>query len=1024
MTNITEYLIKLQKLTTQNLEILQALNDSFFSKQTHLNVNIGDSNYALPSFIALENKINNLQANFENLINAPATGEAYFNFDGNSRAIEVRSFTHTPNSLKLENVTNFSTLQNDIFKDFLTPVPYFKVDLKNIPSDITNINVKKIIPKNEELINRFQEFLGENSSYQYNYSELYKILVAYTEDVDYVEYDSMKKMPIRKNIGNGIYVIESIVDDYIDENLDEYITIKLRNDLTDERATNNLTYKLFDETISKQFVIGDQLITYNDTAKLEIVEIMKNSNTIKVKVLYGEYLNLLENNNKEETELDVINDMSKLRFYADVNFDDYKYINIPLEEDQYVFICVAPVNDRLNIQSSWGTGVILNTYKLTKDDDDTVNFRDYYEANVRNVGDILFEITASFTSPITSLTKAEFDSIKTQPVINTGDLTVIQINKHLNNSVAAQNIRTLYSQKKRYNTELTEIQTSIDNINNQLASISFDDTTGMRSVYTAQLSEYNTKKNELTTAITKIINEISIAANESEIPIENAKYHIRGFFDYETYSNSIEAAKNHIIGIDVQYRYKNLDTPQGSAQTISNRFLFSDWNIMQSYNSEKYPIFDSNYKYVLPGNNDNLNEPSFNQIDIPITQGETVDIKLRVIYDYGYPFIKTTSEWSEVVNIEFPKEYLKDVQILDIIEENNNDIETNRFTNIINEQGVPEHIGDKITDQDITYFHRPENIASGFYTDERRIIPLKDKLSDMDAVITALQDEILGTTADSLSVTLNVGESNNILYPFQTNNISVESYSTFTGSSDGTIANGAYEYNTETGIVSTVLNLIITNTSQHTVKLYSIFPGGRDISIIDLVNSKYIKEDYAKKESETKLGIWMLTNNKSEPWKLQTANQFITFRMNNPFDGQEYYNKQSTTDLTLDTLPSNKEAYESIDATLKDKYGTIIYPALRDDFSLCMNNDTTNTYRLVNPGEEIIIPLIMDYKLSSDNDNISKIISFDIRTSLYNDLTNYTFKVTAKMNNSTQDKLISTTKKYINGTKYNTIVTK
>lgn len=1030
--NITDYLIKLQKLTNQNLEILQALNDAFFSKQTHLNVNIGDSNYALPSFISLENKINNLQANFENLVNAPATGEAYFNFDGNSRAIEVRSFTHTPNSIKIDNVSKFSISQNDIFKDFLTPVPYFKVDLKNIPNDITNINIKKIIPKNSELINRFKEFLGENSSYQYNYSDLYKILISYKEDVDYIEYDSVKKMPIRKNIGSGTYVIESIISDIIDENLDEYITIKFRNDLTDPLATNNLTYKLFDETISKQLVVGDQLITYNNTAKLEIVEILKNTNTVKVKVLYGEYLNLLED--KTEKELSSINDMAKLRFFADVDFDEYKYINIPLEEDQYVFICAAPLNDRLNIQSSWGTGVILNTYKLLKSDDDTVNFYEYYENNVKNIGDTLFEVTASFTSPVSSLTKSEFDLLKMPPTLSTDDLIVTQINKHLNNSTTVQNIRTLYSQKKRYNTELTEIQTSIDNINDKLSSISFDDTTNMRSVYTAQLSEYNTKKNELVTSITKIIDEISLAANDSEIPIENAKYHIRGFFDYDNYiqqnfitdeSDQSAIAKNHIIGIEVQYRYKNLDNPQGNSQSITDKFLYSEWNIMDSFISQKYPIYDNNYKFVLPENNDNLNEPSFNQIDIPITQGETVDIKIRVIYDYGYPFAKTTSDWSEVINIEFPKEYLKDVQILDIIEENNNDIETNRFKNILEEQGIPDHIGDKIEDQDLTYFHKPENIASGFYTNERRIIPLKDKLADMDSLLTTLQDEILGSSSEALSLSLNIGDNNNILYPYQTNNIIVESYSTFTNSQDdATISNGAYDYNSTSGIVSVVLNLVISNTSQHTVKLYSLFPGNRDNSIYKLKNTKYKKEDYTEYSDEEELGVWMQVNSEAPKWKLQTANQYITFRINDPYNGEKYYKKYADENLTDPELPSNESKYNSLETDLKDKFGSIIYPFLREEFSLCMNNDTTNTYKLLAVGEEIVVPLIMEYKLSDDNDNISKTISFDLRTSLYSDPINYTFKVTAKMNNSTQDKLISANKKSINGVKYNTIVTK
>lgn len=1009
--NITDYFIKLQKLTVQNLEILQALNDSFFSKQTHLTVKIGDNNYAMPSFLALENKVNNLQANFENLVNAPQTGEAYFNFDGNSRVIELRGFTHTPNSLKLSPITKFSVNQNDIFKDFLTPVPHFRVDLKSLPNDITTVNVKKIIPKNKDLVERFQTLLDGAPSVEYNFSELYKIISLYKEDIDYIDYESVKTLPIRKNIGAGTYVIESILSDEIDENLDEYITIKLRSDIKDIRVTNDLSYKLFDETISKQFVVGDVLITYDDSSKLQIVEVLKNTNTIKVKVLYGEYLNLVEDKT-EVDNLDNISDMAKLKFFADVNCDEYKYIDIPLEEDQLVFVAVAPLNSRMNIQSSWGTGLILDTDLLTYDQDESIGFKQYYDENVKNIGDLLFEITSTFTSPITALSEDEFNTILTAPVINVDNLQVVQINSHLNNSDTVESIRKLYSQKKRYKTELNEVQTSIDNINTKLASISFDDTTGVRSLYTAQLSEYNTKKNELVASIDKITNEIAISANDSEIPIENAKYHIRGFFDYLDYEKQLNI-DSHVIGIEVQYRYKNQNTPTGRAQTISDKFLFSDWNIMESFISKKYPEYDSKFIYVTPPNNDKMNEPSFNQIDIPITQGETVDIKLRVIYDYGYPFIKTTSNWSEIVNIAFPSEFLKDVQILDIISENNDDVETNRFTNIINELGVPNHINDKIIDQDITYFHRPESIASGFYTDERRIIPLKDKLSEMDSKITSISDEILGSSAETLSVSINNGDASNSLYPYQVNNILVEAYSSFTKQTEeGEVADGNYILD-KTGLLTTVLNLTITNTSSHTVKLFSLFPGGRDNNIFDLKFVKFNKEDYVKSKTE---GVWL---NLNDEWKPQTANQYITFRLNDPYNGQPYYKKFEEEDnLAGDMLPTESD---KLDLSGDDAKGSVMYPYIKEEFFLCMDSDVTNSYKVLNPQENIIIPIVFKYRLDDSTNVVSKTMSFDLRTSLYSDPINYTFKVTAKMNNSTQDKLISTSRRL---SKYNTTVSK
>ena len=96
----------------------------------------------------------------------------------------------------------------------------------------------------------------------------------------------------------------------------------------------------------------------------------------------------------------------------------------------------------------------------------------------------------------------------------------------------------MYSQKNEYKAKLDEIQTQINDINTNLASISFDDTTGTRAVYTSQLSNLASQRNEINTAINKILNEIAKAANDSEVPIENAKYRVRGFFDYKEFLKS------------------------------------------------------------------------------------------------------------------------------------------------------------------------------------------------------------------------------------------------------------------------------------------------------------------------------------------------------------------------------------------------------------------------------------------------------------------------------------------------------
>lgn len=1011
-SNTADYLTQIETLTKTNLQILKALNDSFFTKKDHLFAEVNDTTYVIPSFISLENKINMLQENFENLIKAPETSEAYFNFDGNTRSIEVRKYNYTPDSIVMPTVESYSVDNNDIFKDFMTPVPYINLELPSIPNDIIDINVKKIVPKSDSLKELFSNLLSYTTkdeegndiknyhiSSNASYANVYKLLLNYKEDVDFVEYDTIYKLPVRKNIGNATYVIESVVSDIIDDDLNEIITLKLRKDLKDNKYTNKLTYKLFDETIEKPLQVGDELVNYDGTGKVIITEVKPITNTIVVKVVNGEYLNFLGTDSYDTDSDKDIHDLSKIRFYSPVDYTSDKYIKIPLEEDKYVFIAAAPLNARMNVQASWGTGLVINTYSLTNSN--YGSFKTHYDKNVKNIGDVLFEMTSMITSPITKLSKDEFNTlISYKPAISEKSLSVMQINKHLNNSETVKNIRDAYNQKKLAEKELTEIQDSIADINSKLSTISFEDTTGIRLVYSSQLSQLNEKKNAILTTITNAIDSISTNVNSSEIPIENAKYRIRGFIKPEV---------NDVIQILVQYRYKNLSTALGNAVSISadnnKTYIYSDWNVLQTTKKNKLVSQNENgeYVYAYEQDNENINEPSYNQIDIPISQGETVDIRVKYLYAHGQPFSSVTTDWSNIINISFPSEFTKEVPILTIIEENNNDIETNRFNNILNDYGVSGHINDRITDQNVTYFHGPDNIASGFYTEERRIIPLKDKLQSIHNDISELKSTILGSE-DNYAVNVILGNANTTLYHDRENIITLDSYKDITtNNTSGIVNNGAYVLN-DGGVVSTIINLSISNTSNSTLKLYSLFPGNRNISINKTNSTVVNKEDYS---SGSNGGVYYKyksdENDKNvvDKTNLQGQNQFIMFRINDVWTHESYYDSNSIAST------HNKQSIiglPKIDTNTTNAQMTL-YPFVSTKYGLCIDSDDIRTYLSVNPGEEVIIPIYCEYMLKNPNTSIQKTISFDIRTNLYSKPTNYTFTVVAKNTASIQDRL-------------------
>jgi uncharacterized protein YxjI len=1075
---LNEYLVEIQELTKKNFEILKALNNSFYTKSEHLRVNIDNSDYVIPSFISLENKINTLEDNFYNLVNAPKTGEAVFDFDGNTQSIEVKGFTNAPkkafDGVDLNNLTqnmkSFEYKKNEIFKDFLTPTPYVKIDLSQIPNDIQQVNVKKLIIKNEQLLTLLKQEskwqtadantgTSESICKHIEYSNVLKKLYAFEDGIDYTVYDKIYTMPIRYEIGNGKYSIKEIKRNWTDDNFNEHYELKL----------DHLTYKVADETIEKNIFEGDYLITNNDKVKLLIEKIYSSSNTVDVKVENGGFADLCT-----ENEGNV--DLSTLKFYAIGNIEQSKYLNIPLEEDRYVLIFLAPIQRNSLIQSPWGSGLFFDVYALQEKGSNTT-FKDFYETMVTNIGDKLFGLVSMSTEDFVNVGETEFYKLtKSKPYINTDNIKVTLINKHMSNSETVSEIYNLYKQKEDYKLELNSVQKQIDEINSLLSSLSFEDTTTSRTIYTDQLSDLNNKKKDLTTSIADCIQRITIASTDTDTPVENPKYHIRGFFDYEKYLKDNGIDNHKVIKIDVQYRYKNANRVTGNAETIGeingNPAIFSDWNIMQSFTSERFPIFDySKYKYEFDGDTSSKNVPSFNQLDIPISQGETVDVRLRVVYAIGFPFIKTTSEWSDIVNIEFPVELRKNVTVLDIIKENNADTTKEAFRGYLEKYGVIEHVSDNLVDQNVTYFHQPEHIASGFYTEERRVIPLRDKLQTLTNEMTSLKDEVFGTSSENFIITLSDGESEVEINPHANNTFILKDYTssdkiTYMYDDDMNVSTGDVVHNGYNPKVETTLTLKIQNNSKtNTIKLFSMFPGNYNSNITPSSKSKFNNDDFIS-DLDTSLTdgnslcvpLYLdsrTTLNDETPFISQVFNQWLYFRVKDAYNGELYYTDGTTNNgesgsssepgssYSTSSLPDyyTNKIYgycNDVDYTINEEQSDIIYPKffsnesskianngcgmcifphLTDIKDICITENDNINYKVIYPGEFLEIPITVMYYLDTNHQTVTKTMGFDLRNSLYSDPLNYKFDVVAKFSNS-----LSNNTRKIKKVRYNPVI--
>ena len=1006
MSNVSEYLTQLQALTKKNLEILKALNQAFYTKSEHLSVVVDEESFIIPSYLALENRLNSLQDNFENLVNAPKTGEAAFDFNGNTQVIEMKGFSNTParalSGVDRDQYAEFQVKKNQIFKDFCTPQPFIKIELTTLPTDIQEVNVKKVIPINKDLIALVREYLVETQSDttinhisdSYKYSDLVKQLYGYEKEKDYIEYDTIYRLPVRDNTGTGTYRILNVVKNWTDNDLDEHYSLEL----------DTVSYFTKEGTIQNTLAPGQYLTCNKDRCKLYIEDVKVSTKTIQVKVINGAYVDLVRFSDNAELGL--------LNFLPSQDWTNYKYINIPLEEDQFVLVFLAPINRGSLIQSDWGEGILFNTYNLSCEIDGvTYYYKDYYDKFVNNVGDTLTGITDMFDRSLVNFTEDQFNTItQYKPSIDKDRLKVLEINKHLSNSETVREIYGLYDQKVQTKTDLKDTQNEIDSINDLLGSISFADTTQNRTIYEQQLKSLEAKRDQLNSTLSSLINEISTAANDTDTPLDNPKYRIRGFFDYTTVNKEISTTNASVIGIDVQYRYKNANKSTGTATTISGKDIYSDWNQMDISLNKRRPTFEgvsTGFSYNYDKDTTNLNEISFNQIDIPIVQGETVDIRLRLIYNIGQPFIEVTSAWSDIINIEFPVDLKRNVSIIDVVNENIEDLKKNQFKGLMEEHGVISHTSDNLVDQNITYFHQPEHIASGFYTDERRVVPLADKLKEMEATIQSLEDEILGTEATNLQVSLVDSSHTTRLTPYSKTVHRVINYIDATKDVNG--------YTSET------IDLEITNTSNHIVKLFSLFPGSSQKSLSNETKSRYPISDYVDVENK-KAPWWGMINQVPGKCLFPQQNQIIYFRMNSIYDGTRFYSSANNAYQLNDVISDNTTV-----VLQPTPYGATMFPVYEKMSSsntnsvisdLCVDTSSANACKVLQPGESIHVPIMFLYKLDDKHNFIQKTMSFDLRTSLYKDPINYVFTVSASYSGTTGDKL----QKHIKKTKFSPVI--
>ena len=870
---LKEYYIKLEGLFNDTVNMLTAINQSLYTNGSEVSVTIKDSLnnesvIRIPSFLYLENKLEILSNIFNNLVDLPKSGEAWFNASESSNMYKLKMVKsgYAPIKPEISDDTPVAFISdNNVLRDLVSPRTNLRLNLNNLPYNINNIYVKKIIIHSSIIYNSLSGAKIES------YEDFLNYAYGLKKGIDYEEYDTIIQTPLKRDRFKSEFNIISIPDRENNPWIDDASGTKKYNYRI---QLDTLKYHdMEDSSIEFKLKQGDKICLNSEMVVFKVKSVNSSSNVIEIEEEVG-HIALQTTSENSSMVLSIYNN----------DYSDYQYINVPLEENPYICLFIGTVED--NVRSLLSNALFFNLNEIYITDQggnfimdangNKISYIQYYEKYCTNIGDIIASLSKISYPHLDLLNNAQLEELQTSPTlknlvsstIDTANiLKVLPINKHTTENSTTEEIINLHAQKNELSSKLNAINNSISDVNTKLINTDFAQDTSV--THTALQTDLTAHYNDRLLTQKQLISVVeNINTNIGKIEGKAIKYRIRGITvvdNLESYIKSAINKKLDIIGIDVEYKYKSLNKETTSTISINSN-VFSDWNKYITIDKQRILEFDSvtqSYSIKFENYNASNNIIKWNQIDIPIVADEDVVVRIRYKLNIGQPFINIYTPWSDELTVMFPAEYKDNVEVTTIINDNQNDIISAKFNSTLINDGYYDHITNGLTVNDTKFYHMPENIYSGFNTPENKMVSLKDKLNEIANSLQTYQTWLDSETKQKYEVSLMFDNEDIKLLPNLTNSINVLNNEHITNA-----------------FIKKEMNIVIRNTGDVPVKLYSIFPGNINTPLLLCYDAYYEKTliDYER--------VPLIVNNTTG---YQTLGQWIYFRQNNPWTTEDLY---------------------------------------------------------------------------------------------------------------------------------------
>ena len=719
------------RLNKNALETFQRINEAVTSSKENVTVDLFDDEnnikrIQLPSFGFLKNEITRLENDIKNLSGLGDSDTLVKLADGTHRRVITSRLKSPANDIVSLNAPGtFEYKNNWFFEDFMNPLLFISLDVSNqIPTDTEKVIIKKYLLELDTESKK--QFFNENFKGKSDIDFIDFNTKLIQESIQFIPDDDFRDVPPREMRYTGNFGIIKISD--------------VSNSVLVDGKQVQSRRKIFKLT---KLTYTDLTAGFPDTVSLKINDsVVINSNPKDTRYIVKQVDTSTNSVELELAEgyrgLSIGNDI--LSIYKDV--ESSIEIQVPINFDKYVVLFVKAVDPVSKIPAdNWSPGVAFYTNALTlsSDTDEPVSLDTYYRNEVTDFGLFLLSMAKDKIPP------SALAITPNKPEIDSTALKVVQVNSHITDNPAFKELKQMSDDRGRLTAQIKELDSAISN---KQASISTKQYTSTieKDKDRSELSSLIEQRSAAAKLLASIVADINAKSKSESISDAKPRYKVRGFFPMVEPQKSKYTGDQEIIGYEKEYRYIGAD---GGANKV-DQFKFMDngserigaqsnWIPVETKYRER--IFDEILGTYVWETQD-VEDPeknNINQIDITISQGEGVELRVRTISEAGYPSNPAKSSWSDIIRIDFPDNLVQADAVSTILDDNNKEQQRIKLEEDLAAKGVLSHIDDQFTANEKLFKHHSLNVFSGFLSSEQKPITLFDKLTEMLNKINELE---------------------------------------------------------------------------------------------------------------------------------------------------------------------------------------------------------------------------------------------------------------------------------------------